>query len=324
MNALDGLLQSDRGVRDRVGTALRTAVVGLGAPLVRAYMQGPVSWGKRVFWKRVGERFFWQSRAFQTTTEFGAVIRGRTGDFIPSAVYYFGVWEPHLTRFIQERLRAGDVFVDVGANIGYYTLLASTLVGPTGGVVSVEASARIHAVLLDHVAINHADNVRPLLCAVSDVEGTLTVFAGPEHNSGRTTTLRREDQPLAEGTVRAAPLTSLLRAEEAAKARIVKVDVEGAEWGVVQGMRALLASCREDLEIVVEVAPDHLAGQGHTVADLFAIFAAHRFHAYAMVNDYEMISYVPPVRREPIVRVTAEDVTAQTDIVFSRIDRPAL
>jgi FkbM family methyltransferase len=304
--------------------AIRNGVVSVGAPLIRAYMQGPVHWGKRPFWERVGERFFWQHLPFETKTEFGAIIRGNTGDFIPSAIYYFGVWEPHLTRFIQDRLLPGDVFVDVGANIGYYTLWASKLTGSTGRVVAIEASARIYHTLLEHLALNHADNVRPVHCAVSDVEGVLPVFTGPGYNSGRTTTVPKEDQPTSEGEVRAAPLPSLLSADEMARARIVKVDVEGAEWAVAQGMRPLLSACREDLEIVIEVSPDRLAEQGHSVAEIFELFLNHGFRAYRIENDYEMISYVPPVANKPIVRIAHTDVTEQMDIVFSRVDRASL
>jgi hypothetical protein len=50
-------------------------------------------------------------------------------------IYYFGVWEPNITRWIVRRLASGDMFIDVGANVGYYSLLASKLVGESGSVV---------------------------------------------------------------------------------------------------------------------------------------------------------------------------------------------
>ena len=49
---------------------------------------------------------------------FGSKIAGNTNDIIPQYIYYFGLWEPHLTRWIQRRLAPGDTFIDVGANIG--------------------------------------------------------------------------------------------------------------------------------------------------------------------------------------------------------------
>ena len=63
-------------------------------------------------------------------------------DLIQRMILHFGVWEPDVSRVIEQSLAPGDVFVDIGANIGYDTLLASSRVGPTGRVVSIEASPR--------------------------------------------------------------------------------------------------------------------------------------------------------------------------------------
>lgn len=73
-------------------------------------------------------------------TRFGATFAVDTQDLIQRYLYLFGVWEPHMTRWLQRRLKPGDVFVDVGANIGYYSILASRLVGARGKVVAIEAS----------------------------------------------------------------------------------------------------------------------------------------------------------------------------------------
>ena len=81
-------------------------------------------------------------------------------DFIGTRIYYFGVWEPHLSALISARLRAGDVFCDIGANIGYYTVLAAPIVGDAGKVVAIEPSMTTHEMLAKNVKLNNADNVR--------------------------------------------------------------------------------------------------------------------------------------------------------------------
>ena len=67
----------------------------------------------------------WESHPFVAKTIFGMQITGDAKDIIQQYVYYFGVWEPHITSWISSSLRPGDGFIDVGANIGYYSLLAS-------------------------------------------------------------------------------------------------------------------------------------------------------------------------------------------------------
>src|SRR5882757_4827335 len=91
---------------------------------------------------------------------FGARFAVDTQDLIQRYIYMFGVWEPHMTRWLQSRLRPGDTFVDVGANIGYYSILASRLVGDEGRVVALEASPAFHQQLLKQVRLNEGRNVR--------------------------------------------------------------------------------------------------------------------------------------------------------------------
>jgi FkbM family methyltransferase len=286
-------------------------------------MQSPVHWGKRAFWREIGERLFWQHHHFTTKTEFGTVMQGNTGDRVPSAIYYFGVWEPHLTRFIRRRLQFGDVFIDVGANIGYYSLCASKLVGVTGRVVAVEASPVIYRELVANLEMNRASNVRPVHCAVSNTSGELLVYGGPPCNRGSATTVPtgNEDE-VPESSVRAATLETLLTQDEIDRVRLVKIDVEGAEWAVAQGMAPIFESCRKEVEIAMEISPSRLAAQGHSAEEILNLFRVNGFHAYALENDYEMISYVPPVESRPILRV--DRVTEHTDIIFSRLDQAQL
>jgi hypothetical protein len=76
---------------------------------------------KRLVWSLVRRREF----AYSTTTPRGWHITGHTRDWIQRNLYYFGLWEPNLSAWIESRLSPGDVFIDVGANIGYFTLLAA-------------------------------------------------------------------------------------------------------------------------------------------------------------------------------------------------------
>src|SRR5436309_218434 len=120
-------------------------------PFLRACIRyGPDALGRRALWTRVVEPYFaWEAYPFVAPTVFGSKLAGCTNEILQQYLYYFGVWEPHVTSWICGRLRPGDGFIDVGANIGYYTLLASHLVGAAGTVVAVEASPKTFARLRD-------------------------------------------------------------------------------------------------------------------------------------------------------------------------------
>jgi FkbM family methyltransferase len=115
------------------------------------------------------------------------------------------MWEPCLTCWILEQLAPGDVFIDVGANIGYYSLLASKLVGEFGLVVAIEPSPTIFNSLKNNLALNRVGNIRLVNMAVSDQLQVLRLFIGPEWNVGLTTTVEKSSFKF-EGQVLAAPL----------------------------------------------------------------------------------------------------------------------
>jgi FkbM family methyltransferase len=283
----------------------------------------PSSLGKQTLWSRVIDPYLaWQPHRFVASTVFGSRLAGDARDILQQYIYYFGIWEPDLTGWISRRIRSGDTFVDVGANVGYYTLLASTLVGESGSVVAIEPSPRLFEALRDSVARNRLRNVRSVNLAVLDRSTAVSLFRGTEHHSGLTTT--REERGLDfECQVEAAPLPAILSPEETRRARLVKVDVEGAEWSVVSGMEPMLASGRDDLEVIVEIDAELLAHQGRRPQDILALFADHGFHAYRLRNDYSPESYIERDRAIPPERLR-EPLEGVSDVVFSRHDADRL
>jgi FkbM family methyltransferase len=295
---------------------------------VRTYIRyAPFAAGKCALWSRVVDPYLaWQGHEFVAHTSFGSRIAGDTRDILQQYLYYFGVWEPHLTRWISQRLATGDTFVDVGANIGYFSLLASRRVGQSGTVVAIEPSPTIFRALRANLERNRAGNVRALNLAVSDAMGSARLFRGPDTNCGLTTFVEAESSVnhcKFEGEVDTAPLPTVLRPEEILRARLIKIDVEGAEWPVVAGMAPLLAAGREDLEVMVEVDPARLTHYAKSAGDVLAVFREAGFHAYAIENDYSPWSYLAPGRVANPMRIRGP-IEQETDVVFSRQDARSL
>lgn len=273
-----------------------------------------------VWFRIVAPFFLYADHNFVTTTIFGVEVAGNTKDFIQRHLFYFGVWEPNLTEFLRKRLCVGDTFVDVGANIGYFALLASRLVGTEGKVIAIEASPSIFARLLDNLQRNKTTtNVHPINVAVSNRNGTVNIYqsSSSEFNIGMTSIVESEGA-LIECEVPSRPLDSLLTPKDLANARVVKIDVEGAEWLVINGMLNILREARSDLEVVVELNPDSLRQHGKTVEDVCEIFGTYGFFPYSIENDYSENSYIFPNRTKCPLRLKSP-VSKQMDVVFSRI-----
>lgn len=245
-------------------------------------------------------------------TYFGAYLLCDLRDFVQRTIFYFGVWEPDISHTIERSLGPGDVFVDIGANIGYDTLLAASRVGSDGSVVAIEASPRTFALLRDNIALNRWTNIRAVNVAVSDRPGRLELFEPYEGNIGAITTLAsRGGRSL--GVVEALPLGSILTPGEVARVRLIKLDVEGAEPAILRCLIDDLALFPSTLEIVVEASPH----DDPSWNDIFSRLRASGFVAYELANSYEFDWYLKWRQPTPLRRVEVLEPRLQ-DLLFSR------
>lgn len=302
-----------RAARTAPGRALRHAGAATFAPASRAWIRyAPTAFGKHWLFRTFG----WRPRRFTSRTIFGMRIQGSTTDLIQRFIHYFGVWEPDITHWMLSRLRPGDVMVDVGANIGYYSLLAASRIGPQGMVVSIEASPGIHAMLEANVQLNGLVNVRTVNAAAAGERGVLRVHAGAADNLGQTHTREQAgDDPGV--PVNALPLHELLTSEEVARARVIKIDVEGSERAVIRGLAPVLGKLREDAEILVEISPELMDEPLPSMKEIFETLRGAGYTAYVLPNELGWHSYIAhrPVRP----RVLGTSMTSvQTDVLFTR------
>jgi FkbM family methyltransferase len=162
-----------------------------------------------------------------------------------------GVWEADLMKLLQATLRPGGVFVDVGANVGFHTVLASRLVGPSGRVVAVEPAPWTLELLRANIwRSGAAATVLPV--AASDVSGTVHLTDELGHRSGA--------RLAADGGVEvdAARLDDLL---PDLVVDVLKVDVEGAEPLVFRGAGGLIERSPRLVAVVEFRDEPHLSGE---------------------------------------------------------------
>jgi FkbM family methyltransferase len=242
-------------------------------------------------------------------------------------LYLFGVWEPDLASYLRSRLQPGDVFIDVGANIGYDTLLAARCVGAsnaTGRVVAIEASPAVFARLSETLRDNGSPaNVRAINMAAARTPGTLRIYAGPQHNVGLTTTVQRGSMPAA-GEVQALPLGDLLQADEFGRARVIKIDVEGGEDAVLAGMQACVDRLPRDVEIAVELSPLWWSDRSKTASGVLRPFMERGFNVYTVPNNYWPWRYLWPNDVARPRRLRDQQLLTRPvkriDVILSRLD----
>jgi FkbM family methyltransferase len=266
-----------------------------------------------------------------TVTNWGGRFESALPDLVQMYMHLFGVWEPDLTAFIRGRLAPGETFIDVGAYVGYHAVLAAREVGGGGRVVAIEASPAIYRALQRSLSLNDGAegaemaSIRTVNMAVSDVAGTVRVHQGPAFNLGLTTTL--DHRGLAPGAeVPAAPLADLLEPAEVATARMIKIDVEGAEDRVLRALPELLSRCPDDVEILVELSPAWWDDRTQTAQQVLEPLLAAGFHAYRIDNNLWPWRYLwaQDVRRPARVHGPLVKRVKHIDLVLSRQDREQL
>lgn len=231
-----------------------------------------------------------ENLTFDVQTAFGAQIRVNKTDLLNRRIYYFGVWEPVLTSHLSRILQKGDIFIDIGANIGYFSLLASSLVGPDGEVIAIEPSPLIAMKMLDNLRLNNCTNVKVIQVAASDRRGSLRILPGPRLNVGSTRTSYCESS---EGKIVAClPLCDILEGVHVDRIKAIKIDVEGAEMQVIAGLIPMLNKFRTDVQIMTEVRPHQLVANGTSFSKFIAPLLLHGFQPYYMDNRYEPEFYL--------------------------------
>ena len=308
---MSGLLQTRAG---QLG--LRAACAGLRA----VFRHAPGRGGKQWLWDHVVRPYIlWRTFPITADTRFGARLEGGFPDVVHSFVYFFGVWEPSVTALYRAALRPGDVVIDIGANVGLHTLLAAHLVGPSGRVHAIEASPWICARLRRNLAANGANQVVVHNMAATAEPGPVQVYLHDPSNLGGTTILASEallHGAAPEAMVDGRPLGDIVPMADIEAARLIKIDVEGAEWLVAQGMAGLLPRLRPDCEILVEARASALTALGGSTEAFIGLFTAAGFIPFELRNSYAGAEYIGEAA--PATLLATHDFE-QADLLFRRV-----
>jgi FkbM family methyltransferase len=164
-------------------------------------------------------------------------------------LYFNGVYEPESTAFVRQFLRPGDVFLDVGANAGYYTMMAASIIGDQGRVHAFEPNPEVAALLRVSVQCGKfTERVVVAAMALGARAGSATLYLPHEAwNTGEASLLHTawtsRERTL---TVPVATLDDYCERNGVSRIRLIKMDVEGAELEVLEGARSVLKNLRPE------------------------------------------------------------------------------
>jgi FkbM family methyltransferase len=182
----------------------------------------------------------------------------------------YGILEAYELQIARSLIRPGMHILDVGSNVGFHSLEFARWTGTSGTVDAFEPAPENYAVLKRNVEASGLDNVRTFQVAISDHVGETTMYLSPAH---------RGDHRIVAPTERRASIhvrTTTLDARYATPGQrvdFVKIDVQGAEYLVLAGMREIFRS-NPDIVVLVEFSPELVAHSGHSSEEFVALVAS--------------------------------------------------
>lgn len=165
------------------------------------------------------------------------------------------------TAVFLRHVRPGTVVWDIGANVGFYSCMLARLVGESGVVIAVEPNQQNIATLAENQRLSKVANIRALQCALSDHDGEVVMVEDPGYTSVNRVLDARSQPPQGTTTVPASRGDSLVQAGKVPAPHFLKIDVEGHELSVVDGLTRVLEH-RECYGVLVEVHFSLLAEAG--------------------------------------------------------------
>lgn len=209
-------------------------------------------------------------------------------DWIQNQIYFLGSYEKFELSILEKSLNKGDTFIDIGANFGLYSLHASSLVGDSGNVIAFEPFCKNYKAFEDNIILNDMKNVTLVKQAVGDCRGqVLLSYNQKDSNLGMVSIFQNEftDQEI----VISDSLDNYLKFNELDSISYIKLDIEGAEYSALLGMKNTLKKYKPIVQIEID---DHiLAKTPYRSADI-----------YKFMNDLNYELFIPELLKITKIR----------------------
>jgi FkbM family methyltransferase len=239
--------------------------------------------------------------------------------FTPMMLAVKGPWETGETHWFVKSIKPGDVVVDLGAYVGYYTLIAGKLVGDKGKVYAFEPGPDAFALLQKNVRVNHLTNVVLEHKAVSDKPGSIKLFVSEKHSADNKIYKSADDPTRPTVDIEAVSLDDYFRSRDH-RVDFVKMDVQGAEGLILDGMHQVL-SWNPHLRMVVEFTPEAIkqAGSDPYAGARYLKEAGFRFFDIGAADGPRALTEADPI---PILERLSKKYTGTTNFYLTRNPGP--
>jgi FkbM family methyltransferase len=221
------------------------------------------------------------------------IVRLRTGqlmrvdptDYLQCLIYYFGMFEPHCINIALRLLKTGDTFIDIGGNIGLFSIVASSVVGKTGKVYTFEPAPFHCETIKKNIQLNNFSNIRLFETALGSESGYIELVLPQGGNQGSLSIASSTvEDSVVKATVPISKLDNIVHENnlELDNLSLIKMDIEGAEMMALSGMTDLL---KKFPSVLIEFNQSALSRLGSDTKTLYNWFVERSYRGWIINQD---------------------------------------
>jgi len=212
-------------------------------------------------------------------------------EWIQQHIFFFGIYDNPGINFLKRTLKTDDVFIDIGANIGTYSISASGCVDKKkGGIVySFEPVSIVYERFIENIELNKIDNILPYKLGIIDENKTIKLYLSTNENLGMSSIFHHDTESGEVETVKAVRLDDFIFENNIRKVNLIKIDIEGAEIFALKGMVNTLKNFKPVL--LVEISENVLEGNIVSGEDVFNFMRNYGYYPYFIKDTGEVFPF---------------------------------
>jgi len=226
-----------------------------------------------------------KKRKFKKRIHNGMLLLTDPSEHIQQQIFWYGFYERKYVLTWERLLNDDWIVLDIGANIGYYSLIAAGIV-KKGHIYAFEPDARSIFQIRENLSLNHIKNADVVAAAVSDQDTGASFYAAGPENIGMSGLTQPENFTGTGVMVRTIRLDTWVVENQIKKVDCIKMDIEGAEYKALTGMKQLLQQFRPVL--FIEISAALLERNGNTTSQIYELLDSYGYASFKVIKENEL------------------------------------
>lgn len=259
----------------------------------------PVPFIGQRYLQQVKKRIRWKGIHIKKKIFDGNRMKLYVNDWVQKNLFIYGKYEKNEIGLWAQLAANRKTIVDVGCHVGYYSLVAAKAAPSDARIYSFEPVQQNFEMAKENIALNNYRNIFLYQTALSNTNGVLTINVGEDENRGMSSINFHDHLSGKKEEVKTQTLDSFCNEQAIQQVDLIKIDVEGSEYYVLQGMKATLEQNRP--VVLIEILEQTLTAQQVEVSEVYHFFNEQKYKPYSITQPNELQSISRPVAMEGLV-----------------------